>query len=227
LRINIVNYQQLFVSFSFSFLRLNRRERIVMAAKTDQKARLFDQLQAWQKRFRKAGIRRQLSNVRIPPKPEGLDRLIVVPMELRKPSAVIRILEKKMKVYTFTDLENLDALVSNVVNRLDGDYAIWVRDRQEADEELANLSAEMIQDKGFNTETFTERTLHEWVYNDETDQHLDIKNVTLCSGSRYAGAVGCVGVPDVYWNPGCVKLYVCWGSLGHRNGGLRARLAVS
>ncbi len=225
MRINIVNYQQLFVSFSFSFLRLNRRERIVMAAKTDQKARLFDQLQAWQKRFRKAGIRRQLSALHIPPKPEGLDRLIVVPMELRRPSTVIKILEKKMKVYTSTDLQNLDSRVSDIVQRPDGDYAIWARDRQEADEELADLSTEMIQN--LNTETLTERFLHEWAYNEETSQHLDVKNITLCSGSRYAGAVGCVGVPDVYWNPGCVKLYVCWGSLGHRNGGLRARLAVS
>jgi hypothetical protein len=59
-------------------------------------------------------------------------------------------------------------------------------------------------------------------YFDETKQHLDVKNVTLCAGSRDADG----GVPDVDWGGGGVKLHVDWYSVGSADPSLRARAAV-
>lgn len=127
-----------------------------------------------------------------------------------------------MKFWTYTDLKNLDN-VNDVVQRPDGDYAIWVRDRQEADEELQNKSADDIQREGLNTETLKERILHEWCHFEETGKHLDEKNWTICAGSR--GPDG--GVPGVCWGPYYGEVGVGRSDSGYRRSDVRARLAVS
>ncbi|PIP66788.1 MAG: hypothetical protein COY02_00755 [Parcubacteria group bacterium CG_4_10_14_0_2_um_filter_41_6] len=99
-------------------------------------------------------------------------------------------------------------------------YAIRVRDRQEADEELKNLSAEQIFQRGIKIETALERVLHELKYFDETNEHLDINNITLCAGS--CSSVG--GVPIADWSGEFVLR--CFGPRGS-GPFLRAREVVS
>ncbi len=75
---------------------------------------------------------------------------------------------------------------------------------QEADEDLKNKSANDLEQEGIPGITLRERLLYELDYFRKTGQHLDIKNVTLCTGSRYSdGRVPYVGwysdVLDVHW----------------------------
>ncbi len=90
----------------------------------------------------------------------------------------------------------------------------------EADEELKNLSADDLKEKGIEGITLRERLLLELQYVAETGKHLDLTNWTLCSGSRYSDGV----VPDVSWGGG--KLNVNWNNSSNRNDYLRSR-AVS
>lgn len=104
-----------------------------------------------------------------------------------------------------------------------GTYIIWLRDRVEADEELKDTSARQLEDQGVNSITLTERLLLELWYHWKTTSHLDIKNVTLCAGSRYSFGV----VPRVVWSAGDRGLYVGWYSVDDRDGYIRSRQAVS
>ena len=100
-------------------------------------------------------------------------------------------------------------------------YAIRIRDRQEADEELKKLSANLLKEKGIQGITFLERLLLELKYHDETGQHLDRENVTLCSGSRYSDGF----VPSVDWFGG--GLFVRWCLPADAGSCLRSRAVVS
>lgn len=91
---------------------------------------------------------------------------------------------------------------------------------QEADEDLKNKSANDLEKEGVEGITLRERLLYERRYFEKTGQHLDIKSITLCSGSRYA-----VGhVPCVYWDSD--ELSVHRYSPGDRYDFLRSRRAV-
>ena len=107
--------------------------------------------------------------------------------------------------------------------RFNSGYAIWVKDEVEADEDLKNLSANDIKGKGIATETLAERLIHELKFFDETGKHLDIDNVTLCSGSRYGDG----DVPSVYWDSYDGRMSVRRYSPGNAYGLLRSRQVVS
>ena len=106
--------------------------------------------------------------------------------------------EKLFNVRYFID-KSLDEFIyeneRDVSNERTGAYSVWVKDVQEADENLKNLSANYIKEKFILTETLTERLIHELDYFTETKNHPDINNWTLCAGSRYANSdkVPCVG----------------------------------
>lgn len=89
----------------------------------------------------------------------------------------------------------------------------------EADEENAGKSANELKDKpGI---TLRERIILELQYFLDTGNHLDIYNITLCSGSRFSVGV----VPDAFWGDG--KFCVRWNDPDDRDECLRSRLAVS
>jgi len=113
--------------------------------------------------------------------------------------------------------------VRDIVVRPATAYVVWVKKNVEADPDLANVSAEKIVECGLNTLTLRERLVLELKYFDETKQHLDIKNWTLCTGSRYADGF----IPDVDWDGSDAKLDVCWCHVGDADPSLRARAAVS
>lgn len=60
-------------------------------------------------------------------------------------------------------------------------------------------------------------------YFKETGEHLDVKNITLCSGSRDSDG----DVPDVDWDPDDGKVRVHWYDAGGSDGSLGAREIVS
>ena len=174
-------------------------------------------LRSWSKFYhRYFGIQPDFSGLMIPPRPEGFDFLIVVLKGITSNRIVTAMRQAGIQVSLYT--ENLDSIKSDRDSTQT--YAIWVRNRQEADEELKNLSANKIQEMGLKTETFLERLLHGFKFWDETHTHLDLQNWTLCASSR--ASIGYV--PNVHWSDGEVR--VDWYNPTYANVHLRARSAV-
>lgn len=94
----------------------------------------------------------------------------------------------------------------------------------EADEKHKNKSYDDLEKEGIEGITLRERLIMEIQYFKETGNHLDIENITLCSGSLCEGWSG-QGVPDVDWSGS--ELCVGWYRRGGASGGLRSRQVVS
>ena len=91
---------------------------------------------------------------------------------------------KELFLCWFWTDDNFNTIVTwNERDTKNGPYAIWVKDNVEADEELKNLSATDIKEKGIATETLADRLIHELKFFTESGKHLDMKNMTLCAGS--------------------------------------------
>lgn len=127
--------------------------------------------------------------------------------------------KKLFPIWRWTD-DNLDQIV-NSERTSSKAYTLKVKANIEADENLKNLSANMLKEKGIVGITLLERLVLELQYFKETGKHLDIDNWTLCSGSRYSD--GCV--PSVCWSGG--RLDVRWCDVVDASDGLRAREVVS
>jgi len=87
---------------------------------------------------------------------------------------------------------------------------------------LKNLSANDLGRRNIAGITLEERLVYELKYFEETGNHLDIKNWTLCAGSCYSDGF----VPGVYWVSVAGELVVGGFSPGDRGGVLRSRAAV-
>lgn len=173
--------------------------------------------------FKLFNQRPDLSNVRIPEKPEGVGpmRLIVVAKELlewtenRPLEGVQEALKKHFQGWEYTS--DLDADITvNDRDPKNGNYAVWVKDVQEADEENANKSADDLKAEGHTGIMTLERQLFEFDYYSEKGEHLDIVNVTLCSGSRRRHGL----VPDADWSG---EFHVDWSHASARFPHLRSR----
>lgn len=128
------------------------------------------------------GLTVDLSGVKIPAKRAGFDYPIIVANGLTN-DQVYDACAKKFPCWRYSN--NLNVAVSiNERDPKNGAYAIWVRDSVEPDKELSK-SVDNIANMNpkIATETLLERMLHELKHFSETKSHLDINNVTLCSGS--------------------------------------------
>ncbi|TSC67880.1 MAG: Uncharacterized protein G01um101472_293 [Parcubacteria group bacterium Gr01-1014_72] len=199
--------------------RINHAQLVVSKPCSERTG--VEQLVEWIALYAELGITLTSEEVTIPAHQEGLDRLIVVPKGMMPQKAfdlcTVRFNGKTWK-YVSQSLDK--AVPTNDRTAESGSYAIWIRDRVEADEELKNLSADMLTEQSVKGITLLERLLYEIKYHAETGKHLDLKNWTLCSGSRVSDGY----VPSVYWNDG--KLWVLWHYVSSRFGNLRSR-AVS
>ena len=104
-----------------------------------------------------------------------------------------------------------------------GAYRVRFKKTIEADPELAEKSAEDLAVEQIQGITFLERLLLGLGYFLATGEHLDIENVTLCSGSRDSGG----DVPRVDWGADGRGLYVRWCGPQDRYPRLRSRAVVS
>jgi hypothetical protein len=175
------------------------------------------QLHGWRELYRKEfGI--TIGDIAVPEQKPGFNRLIVVAKGLTV-QQVFAVLGNHFATWSYYDL-GTEVLTDERTNT--ETHAIWARERQEADEELANKSANTIAEMGINTMTLLERLLYELVFYAETGNHLDVQNVTLCTGSRNSDG----DVPLVDWDADNGKLYVLGCLPGGSHPDLRAR-AVS
>lgn len=160
------------------------------------------------------------SKAHVPDDLGGFDRVIFIPAGL-KIGKVIEAMRKSFNVWSYTD--NLDKDITENIRQPDRNYAIRIRERVEADEELKSLSANQLKTQGVNCITLLERLVLELKYFSETGQHLDVSNITLCAGSRHRDGL----VPYVSWYADDGGLRIGWYNPGIANDYLRARQSVS
>jgi hypothetical protein len=127
------------------------------------------------------------------------------------------------QVWLYADDMDKEVVENDRDPNSDSSYAVSVRATVEADEEQANKSANQLAKEGHKGITLLERLLLELAYFLTTGKHLDVKKVTLCSGSRRSDG----RVPGVFWNSDYRGVFVYCCSPGYRRGALRSRSVVS
>ena len=179
--------------------------------------------QDWQNFYHDFGINCDLSGIRIPNDPGGFDRVIIMAQGIT-PQVAFDFCHSEFngKAWKWTDI-NLDGVVISDRTARDNVYAIRIRNRAEADEELKNLSADDLKKQNILGITLEERLIFELKYFKETGKHLDFQNWTLCADSRYSDG----SIPGVGWDLNYGRLNVHWRSAGSARGLLRVRQVVS
>jgi hypothetical protein len=124
--------------------------------------------------------------------------------------------KKLFSVWCYSEAE-----LKKITSERKGDYEIEFPNNIEADEDLANLSANDLDNKGIIGITLEECLKMEIEYFKKIKGHLNIQNVTLCSGSRFSDGL----VPIVVWHD--YRLYVDWCPPDDAGGILRSRQPVS
>ena len=154
---------------------------------------------------------------------EAVDTWAVPVLKGATPNKIIQVLrDLGVAVYLYVDDLDKDAM-ANDRDPTPGSYVVRFQRTIEADPELANLSAKMLAEQGIKGITLLERLLLELAYFLAIEEHLDVENATLCSGSHCLDG----DVPCVYWSAGYRRLCVRWYSPDDRRGFLCARAAVS
>lgn len=181
----------------------------------------------WQERFiyfyyDVFGLIVNISTVKLPPETEDVGCPLVIAEELGDKPINTAIAACQQLFPTWPCADDLDKIVLvNDRTPANGSYAICVRDRVEADEENKYLSADSIKLRNLVTMTLLERIVLELYNFWNTKEHLDIRNWTLCSGSRYSDG----NVPVCYCVAG--KFRIFWCEPDYSFSRLRARIAVS
>lgn len=157
----------------------------------------------WQQFWANEGIEIDITQVKVPARRLGFDRLLVIPQGMTAEKA-FQLCKKYFACWKYTD-KSLDEVVSkDDRDPSSGAYAIWVRDRVEADKEHKNKSADNLEGSVVGI-TLPEREVYGLKYFKETGKHLDQKNVTLCTGSRDSSG----GVPRVDWHDNEMTVNYC------------------
>ncbi len=168
------------------------------------------------------GIDLDMAGVKIPARKAGFGWLVIVAQGISL-NQVWEVCRKQFDCWKYTDSDLESVMQESERGEAEAMTVRWFRDRVEADEEMKNLSARELAKQNITGITLIERLLLELKYFSETKKHLNIKNWTLCSGSRCADGF----VPDVFWHSGDRKLFVYWSHVDDRGGGLRSRVAVT
>jgi len=159
------------------------------------------------------------SQVIIPSLPEfGKWRLIFIAKGMTMNLAF----DKASKLFsTWRYNDDLDKAVTTNIRNTQNSYAIWVQDEVEPDVAYLGKSTRQADPDMNLGITVLEGIILEMKYFLETDNHLNIKGATFCSGSR--GSDG--NVPGVDWSSGGFR--VSWCDLGGSGSGCGIRLVVS
>ena len=210
--------KEFFAQIESGRITKERLQAFLRGEKEDTSVLLAD----WQEFYRGLfGLEIDLSGLSVPGRKKGFDRLIVVAQGMT-PQRLYDKCAEFFPCWKWVN-QNLDECVQSERTAKDGTYAVWFRDVVEADEDLKNLSANDLKTKGIPGITLEERLLYELKYFKETGGHLDIENITLCSGSRCSDG----DVPEVGWVPVGRRLSVVWCHPVDSDPGRRSRRAVS
>lgn len=147
----------------------------------------------------------------------GYRPLIIPKHELITTQRLFDICSERFNCWKYTKKSLDKVVVMNGRDPLKGAYVAWFRDRVEADEELSNLSATKLEMMKIPGITLLEREAMEYDYFHRTNGHLDIDNMTICSGSRYL----CGDLPRTRWDG--EKFFVHWFFTDRANATMRSR----
>lgn len=166
----------------------------------------------WEDRWK-----RDLSGLWVPEHQDGFDRLLVIPQGMTPNAAYGRLESAGIPAWRY--IADLNTIFSSRLPN--AYYAVWIRDRQEADEEWQGKSANDALALFVNGITLTEWLVAEENYFCETGKHLDEQSITLCAGSRDPAGL----VPRVDWDDS--KVDVGWCGAYDAFGSVRLREVVS
>lgn len=156
----------------------------------DIKDMFMEMREEWQKFYQDHfNMEVDFSGVTVPEKPEGNYRLLFIAKGLTP--------NKVFNAWTFPKWrynDDLDKAVPTNKRTASEHYAIWVLAGDEPDQEFLNKSTREADPNMEIGITLLERMIFESKYFAETGKHLDVKGVTLCSGSRNSDG----RVPSVY-----------------------------
>lgn len=181
-----------------------------------------EEKEQWRKFYQKHfSLELNFADIVIPKRP-SVDtwRLLIIAQGLTL-SQVYKSMSAAFKCWKYAD--DLDKVVIKNARDTKHAYAIWVHDRVEPDVQYLGHSTKKIDPDMTIGVTLLERMIHEIVYFDETGEHLDIKGVTFCSGSR--GSNG--GVPGADWRADAQEVRVCWCRLDYSDAKYGVREAVA
>jgi len=176
----------------------------------------------WKKVYQALGMKDRLeeANIFIEPDPSFWDVYVVNSVTPNEVVKALRDLGVTVDLYT----NNLDTDVpTNDCSPANGSYRVRFKKTVEADPELADKSAKVLEKEGVKGITLLERLLLELGYFLATGNHLDVDNITLCSGSRNSGG----DVPRVYWLTVRRGVHVGWCRVSYSHPVLRSRAVVS
>ena len=140
-------------------------------------------LVAWEKFYlENFGIQKDFSSIRIPEKPKGFCRLLILPEGIT--SSVISAKCKEYFEFREDPVHGSSCPINDRGNI--NDYAVWVYEAVGPDGEFENVSAFECWRLCISGITFAERLIYELKYFSETGAHLDTSSVTICAGSHYA-----------------------------------------
>lgn len=134
-----------------------------------------------------------------------------------KTSELLRLCRDKFPVWSYWNDKDLDKDFPKPKKAT----TRYFKKNIEADEENKNKSADDLKSEGHEGITIRERIIMELAYFEETDNHLDIENYTLCTGSRDRDG----RVPCAYWDGS--GFGVLWCRPSGRDSSLRSRSAYS
>jgi len=178
------------------------------------------QIKAWEKFYSEFfSLDFKFDAALIPQRQSGFNRLIIIPqgMSISKAFAACK---QHFKCWKHTDEDLESVMRESERGPVKETTSRWFRDRVEADEEVQGKSANDLECEKIEGITLLERIIFELKYWSETKKHLDVSNVTLCSGSRCSGG----SVPYAYWYVD--EFSVRWDDADSRNSILRSRVAV-
>lgn len=158
------------------------------------------------------------SDLELPEKQKGFNWLILM-LEGLTPNKLYDKCKESFKSGRYKN--DLDTIKS--VRTTDNTYAVWVRDRIEADKENKNKSVNDCDKEGIKGITLEEMLLlilfRHWL----TGKNLDVENITLCAGSRdFNGKV-----PDISMRNNDGDLNIEYSSLGSASDVMRVRATIS
>lgn len=139
-----------------------------------------------------------------------------------KTSEILQLMKSRFAVHCFYTNEQLDEQFPKPNKPAERSFL----DSPEPDSETLGLSTREAEEKGFlNGITLRERMLLEIDYFDRTNNHLDVKGITFCSGSRDSDG----SVPSVDWSSGDQEVDVDWYYVdnSHAKCGLRSAVTLN
>lgn len=120
-------------------------------------------------------------------------------------ATIIAKCRERFRYWQWTD-EDLSKLVKSDRTSENGAYVVLIRDVVEADEIHKRKSAKALGQAGIIGIALEERLTCELFYHWGTGgKHLDMKDVTICAGSRYTDG----DVPSVHFGVDKVRVYDC------------------